>query len=343
MSSTIFKKVLPIPSLWPFLLTSLALHGFLGLALMQAVLFPKPASVERIITVQIIEGRAIGEEVRIPPPVFKMEKKIPTGKEKENKKDPLLFITTPVEKEISPAPLEWPKEEISIGPKEEFRSPGQETPDPLSSSPLPAMEKGLSPPGVAWLEEETSPTSNKEGLKSPKQGAQDGPIITEAEGKAAEIAGGTVGTTTGGHGKTAFSMTGEGKAGPRVLLLQKGGKGPGPGAKRGFQSSARGEGPGGRNLSGYLSAVRLKIEKTKRYPGEAQRKRWEGKVILSFQIDRQGEVRDIRVIQSSGYRILDEEGMATLRRASPFPSPLLIEKESLVVEVPILFRLEAGR
>lgn len=61
---------------------------------------------------------------------------------------------------------------------------------------------------------------------------------------------------------------------------------------------------------------------------------------LSFEINRKGEVAEIRLIQSSGYSDLDDEGIATLRRASPFPSPLLIEKEKLVLEVPLLFKLE---
>ena len=84
----------------------------------------------------------------------------------------------------------------------------------------------------------------------------------------------------------------------------------------------------------------MRIEKAKRYPRKARRKGCEGKVIVSFQIDPRGEVREIRLVQSCGYPELDEEGMATLRRASPFPSPLLIEKEKLVLEVPILFKLE---
>ena len=105
-------------------------------------------------------------------------------------------------------------------------------------------------------------------------------------------------------------------------------------------SGSQGEGKGRADLGSYLATARMRIEKAKRYPREARRKGCEGKVIVSFQIDRRGEVGEIRLVQSCGYPELDEEGMATLRRASPFPSPLLIEKEKLVLEVPILFKLE---
>jgi TonB family protein len=105
-------------------------------------------------------------------------------------------------------------------------------------------------------------------------------------------------------------------------------------------SGSQGEGKGRADLGSYLATARMRIEKAKRYPREARRKGCEGKVIVSFQIDRRGEVGEIRLVQSCGYPELDEEGIATLRRASPFPSPLLIEKEKLVLEVPILFKLE---
>jgi len=331
MRSTIFKKILPTSSLLFFLLPSLALHSLLGWALMQAPLFPKPAPFEGVITIQIIEDRAIMEKMEISLPVStKIRKKIL-----------ILATPTPVQREISPAPFEWPKEEKFSGPREEWRSPARETLDPPSPSSLPLVEEGLSPPGVVCFEEETSPTLNEEGLNSAKQGTQEGTIITEDEGKSAGIPGRTAGMIAAGHGKKDFSAMGEGKAGPGVFLLQNVGKG--PEGKRDFQSSARGEGTEDRNLSGYLSAVRLKIEKTKRYPEEAQRKGWGGKVILSFEINRRGEVKDIKLVQSSGYRILDEEGIATLHRASPFLSPSFMEKETIALEIPIVFRLENKR
>jgi len=121
----------------------------------------------------------------------------------------------------------------------------------------------------------------------------------------------------------------------------EGGKGtvPPKGAKTGsvyFQ----GEGTGRGDLASYLGNVRLRIEKAKRYPRLARKKGCEGKVVVSFQIDDKGKVGEIKLVESCGYPELDEEAIATLRRASPFPSPRLIEKEKLTLEVPILFKLE---
>lgn len=121
----------------------------------------------------------------------------------------------------------------------------------------------------------------------------------------------------------------------------EGGKGtvPPKGARTGsvyFQ----GEGIGRGDLGSYLGNARLRIEKAKRYPREARRRGWEGKVVLCFQIDLKGEVSQIRLIHSSGYQDLDDEGIATIRRASPFPPPPLKDQNRLEVEVPLVFKLE---
>jgi protein TonB len=121
----------------------------------------------------------------------------------------------------------------------------------------------------------------------------------------------------------------------------EGGKGmvPPKGARTGsfyFQ----GEGIGRGDLGSYLGNARMRIEKAKRYPREARRRGWEGKVVLSFQINRKGEASQITLVQSSGYQELDDEGIATIRRASPFLPPPITDQDKLEVEIPLVFELE---
>lgn len=63
------------------------------------------------------------------------------------------------------------------------------------------------------------------------------------------------------------------------------------------------------------------IERHKRYPRAARRRRQEGVVYLYFVMDRQGRVLSARIRRSSGYALLDEETLALIRRASPLPAP----------------------
>jgi protein TonB len=50
--------------------------------------------------------------------------------------------------------------------------------------------------------------------------------------------------------------------------------------------------------------------------------------------------RDVRVVSSSGSKILDEEAVATVKRASPFhPVPKEISKSPIGMTVAIVFSL----
>jgi protein TonB len=63
------------------------------------------------------------------------------------------------------------------------------------------------------------------------------------------------------------------------------------------------------------------IERQKRYPSLARRRRQEGVTYLRFVMDREGQVLSARIERSSGYAILDEETMALIERAAPLPAP----------------------
>lgn len=61
------------------------------------------------------------------------------------------------------------------------------------------------------------------------------------------------------------------------------------------------------------------IERYRRYPPAGRRDRLQGVVQLLFVMQRDGTVRDVWVTTSSGHAILDNEAVATIRRAQPLP------------------------
>jgi protein TonB len=71
----------------------------------------------------------------------------------------------------------------------------------------------------------------------------------------------------------------------------------------------------------WYSSIALQIERNKSYPPSAQRRGEKGVVELAFSIDRDGHVLSSEVVKSSGYPALDQETLATVRRAQPFPLP----------------------
>ncbi|MEH2610035.1 energy transducer TonB [Bradyrhizobium sp. AZCC 1693] len=91
----------------------------------------------------------------------------------------------------------------------------------------------------------------------------------------------------------------------------------------------------------WRTRVLALVEKNKRYPEAARSRREQGTAQVSFTLDRKGMVINARVIQSSGSNALDEEAIALLKRAQPFPAPpATFPGELVVVRQPIRFTVK---
>jgi len=83
------------------------------------------------------------------------------------------------------------------------------------------------------------------------------------------------------------------------------------------------------------------LERNKRYPEAAHSRRQQGVAQVFFSIDRQGRVLNSRVVRSSGASALDDEALALLRRADPFPPPPAeLPGPRVDLTVPIRFNLK---
>jgi protein TonB len=71
----------------------------------------------------------------------------------------------------------------------------------------------------------------------------------------------------------------------------------------------------------WESALVGHIERFKRYPAEARSRGELGTARVAFRIDRDGWVRESRILETSGSPALDRECLAMLARAQPMPKP----------------------
>ena len=93
-------------------------------------------------------------------------------------------------------------------------------------------------------------------------------------------------------------------------------------------------------LQRYYAELALWLERHKRYPANARRRRQQGTVKLHFIVDRRGQVLSHRIVSESGYRLLDREAEDMLRRARPLPAfPVQMTQAKLEVVVPVSFSL----
>lgn len=77
------------------------------------------------------------------------------------------------------------------------------------------------------------------------------------------------------------------------------------------------------------------IEENLSYPRRAERMGWTGRVVVSFDVSKNGHVRDIRIVKSSGYEILDSNLVETIQKVEPFPRPPI----SVTLNMPIIYQL----
>lgn len=89
-------------------------------------------------------------------------------------------------------------------------------------------------------------------------------------------------------------------------------------------------------IAKHFAYIRDIIMKNLCYPLMARKMGWQGKVIVSFIINENGGVEDIKIIKSSGFDMLDRGAIKTIRKVCPFPKP----PARAELRVPIVYRLE---
>jgi periplasmic protein TonB len=91
---------------------------------------------------------------------------------------------------------------------------------------------------------------------------------------------------------------------------------------------------------GYLRGLQQAIARNRFYPPGARRKDLKGMVTVAFTIKRDGRLGDIRVTKGSGYDVLDQAALETLRRLGRYkPIPTTTGRDQWPVRVPIVFDL----
>lgn len=89
-------------------------------------------------------------------------------------------------------------------------------------------------------------------------------------------------------------------------------------------------------LKEHFAYIRELIIKRLSYPAVARRMEWSGKVVLAFVVGEDGGVSSVRLKESSGYPVLDNSAMETVRSVAPFPRPPVAAE----IVMPVLFRLQ---
>lgn len=79
--------------------------------------------------------------------------------------------------------------------------------------------------------------------------------------------------------------------------------------------------PRGRYIKAHFEYIKKTIQNQIIYPVVARKKGWQGKVVVSFVVDTNGNIMDIHIRESSGFSLLDRNAVKTIKRLAPFPPP----------------------
>ena len=78
------------------------------------------------------------------------------------------------------------------------------------------------------------------------------------------------------------------------------------------------------------------------YPKLAIKRNWQGKVLLSLRVSSSGAIENIQINNSSGYNILDQAAVNSMRKVGSLPQVSSWFKNNIELKLPVVYQLTEG-
>ena len=93
----------------------------------------------------------------------------------------------------------------------------------------------------------------------------------------------------------------------------------------------------------YNRWLKIKVESVLKYPELAAISGYQGTLYIKFDILKDGSLGDVEVLKSSGYKILDDEALRSIRASAPYqPLPEEWNMERYSIRAAVIFYLGGG-
>ena len=77
------------------------------------------------------------------------------------------------------------------------------------------------------------------------------------------------------------------------------------------------------------------------YPYVARLRGWEGRVLLAFIVQASGDLNDIRIVRSSGFTLLDDSAVDSLKKVQHLPEAVAwLQGRDIEMQLPVIYRLK---
>ncbi len=94
-------------------------------------------------------------------------------------------------------------------------------------------------------------------------------------------------------------------------------------------------------LNEYINVVTKRVQNNVVYPWAAKQGEMQGTVKLELSIDSSGKLLEVKIKESSGFSIFDENAASMVKRLAPYPPfPAELTKKNLRMDIPIAYKLK---
>jgi len=94
-------------------------------------------------------------------------------------------------------------------------------------------------------------------------------------------------------------------------------------------------------MSEYMGRITKRIQDNLVYPWAAKQGQMQGLVRLDLRLNSTGALLEVKVKQSSGYSIFDEDAVSMVKKIAPYPPfPAELNQKELRIVIPIVYKLE---
>ena len=88
-----------------------------------------------------------------------------------------------------------------------------------------------------------------------------------------------------------------------------------------------------------ISALNNELRQYFIYPRLAQKRNWQGKVLVSVQIRANGDIKNIQISQSSGYSVLDNAAIDSMRKIKKLSGISSWLANDVFLNIPVIYQL----
>ena len=91
-----------------------------------------------------------------------------------------------------------------------------------------------------------------------------------------------------------------------------------------------------------ISIIYKRLNNHFKFPRIAQRRNWQGQVVLAFRLSRDGNIKNIKINHSSGYNVLDQAAIVALQKIGQLPQVTSWLNDGIDIQIPIIYQLTEG-